>query len=176
MVRVWELSSEALLKGELGTLPLAFIADATPEQIPSLVRRAAKRLARETSRSKEGEMWTAVSVLMGMKFEEEFVAHTLKGIHTMTDSVTYQAILRQGKEMGVREGKEMGVREGEVTGLKKGLAKEARTLLLRLGEKQFGKPNSKTIAEINKIGSVERLEDLAVRVLSVTSWVELLSK
>jgi hypothetical protein len=47
-------------------------------------------------------------------------------------------------------------------------------LLLRLGSKRFGVPNTDTLAAIDVIEDVARLELLAERVLDTESWAELL--
>lgn len=72
----------------------------------------------------------------------------------MQDSVTYQAIVEQGK----REGK----------------ADEARDILFRLGTERFGKPSARVLSRLKKIGDKEALEDLVMRTLIVSNWNELL--
>ena len=84
----------------------------------------------------------------------------------MKESSTYQAILEEGKVEGMAEGLAMGMTEGR--------AKEARSLLLLLGTKRFGAPDTRTQAAIEAIRSVERLERLVARVLEAESWEELL--
>ncbi len=77
----------------------------------------------------------------------------------MKESVTYQAILAEGEAKGKAEGR----------------AEEARRLILRQGTKRFGPPGASVEAAIVGIGSVERLELLAERLLEVESWDELLA-
>ncbi|MCS6861010.1 MAG: DUF4351 domain-containing protein [Abditibacteriales bacterium] len=74
----------------------------------------------------------------------------------MKESVTYQAILEEGRT----EGK----------------TREARTILLLQGTKRFGPPSEETRAALEAITSVERLEYLAQRLLDVSSWEELLGE
>lgn len=69
----------------------------------------------------------------------------------MHDSVTYQAVLDEGR--------------GE----------EARKLLLLQGERRFGPPDAATVAAVRAITDLERLERLGVRLLEVDSWAELLA-
>lgn len=73
----------------------------------------------------------------------------------MKESDTYQAILE----------------EGEVRGEVKG----ERNALLRLGSKRFGQPDEATLATLQAITTVERLEQLMDRLLEAESWAELLN-
>jgi predicted transposase YdaD len=172
VVRVWQLSPEDLLKGELGTLPLAFIANITRDKIPSLFRRVAKRLAEETDPGTAKEIWTTVKVLMGLKYEDDFVMDIFERVSFLEDSTTYQAMVRKGKA----EGEAVGKVEGKVEGKAEGKVEEARSLLIKFGAKKLGKPDVKTIAKIDRIRSLERLEDLIEHVFVVASWKELFSK
>ena len=72
----------------------------------------------------------------------------------MKVSTTYQLILKEGKAEGKEE--------------------EAKQLLLRLGTKRFGPPSGHIEAELQKITSLERLEQLAERLLEAENWQELL--
>jgi len=81
----------------------------------------------------------------------------------MRESVTYQAILKEGKAEGRAEGRV----EGKV--------EEARTLLLKLGTIRFGPADEATQDAIQAIASTEALERLVERLLTVETWQELLS-
>ncbi len=78
----------------------------------------------------------------------------------MTESTTYQAILREGEAKGKAEGK----------------AEEAKNLVLRLGRKHLGSPPAMFEAKIQSITDVEKLEELAERVYDVSSWEELFNE
>ncbi len=52
---------------------------------------------------------------------------------------------------------------------------EARRILLWQGERRLGPPAAETVAAIEQIAEVERLEDLIDRVAEVASWEELLA-
>jgi hypothetical protein len=69
----------------------------------------------------------------------------------MEESSTYRAIIRRGR------------------------AEEARRMLLLQGEPKFGPPDEATRAALETISDVARLEELAVRLMTVSSWQELLS-
>lgn len=70
----------------------------------------------------------------------------------MEESVTYQAIVEEG------------------------CRKEARKILLLIGTVEFkGPPDTEQLNELNAIADVRRLEDMAVQILHVRSWSELLA-
>lgn len=55
------------------------------------------------------------------------------------------------------------------------LAEEARAILFRLGAKRFGPPSCQTRDAIEAVTDIEQLEALAVRLLDVENWDELLA-
>jgi predicted transposase YdaD len=61
-----------------------------------------------------------------MVFPENIAKWLLKGVRNMKESVTYQAILREGKAKGRAQGKAEGKLE------------EAMRMLVRQGRKRFG--------------------------------------
>ena len=73
----------------------------------------------------------------------------------MRESVTYQAILEEGRE------------EGRV--------EELHRTLLRLGRRRFGEPDETVRNQIEAIRDIERLEDLSERLVIVSSWDELMA-
>ena len=78
----------------------------------------------------------------------------------MKESVTYQAILEEGRA------------EGRAKAFAEGKAKEARCMLLRLGQKRFGPPGDAVIAAIERITDHQQAEALIERVFDMTSWDE----
>jgi hypothetical protein len=57
----------------------------------------------------------------------------------------------------------------------KGALKGAKRLLMLQGQKRFGQPDADSLAAIETITDVERLEQLGQRLLDVSSWQELLA-
>ena len=90
------------------------------------------------------------------------IEQLLKGVREMRESVTYQAILKEGEDRGVREG-EM-----------KGRLAEARALLLRLGTRQFGAPSPDVTSRLQALNDLPMIESLVDRLLETSSWDELL--
>jgi hypothetical protein len=72
----------------------------------------------------------------------------------MSESVTFQAILKRGREEGREEGK----------------LQEAKSMLLQLGRKHFGTPDPRIIAVIEQIMDLTQIHQFIDRLQDVTSW------
>jgi predicted transposase YdaD len=116
-----------------------------------------RRLRREVEPARAQELWSATFVLMGLRYEEDFIEDALKGVTDMEESVTYRAIVEKGRKEGLAEGS---------------LA-EARKMVLRLGEKRIGAPSARVQAALEAL-ELPKLEELLLRVNEVSSWEELL--
>ena len=122
-----------------------------------------KRLLAETPSGEYAKLWTATYLMMGLRYEEAIIGILLQGVRNMRDSVTYQAILREGREEGV----ELGREEGKITA--------AQELLLLAAQKRLGSPNTQIIDTVRAITDFARLETLVQRLFEVESWNELLT-
>jgi predicted transposase YdaD len=158
VVRVWEKTAEEILAGNVATLPLAPIASVSAAELPGLIRRMEERFEHECDRPEIGNYWAATYLLMGLVFPENIAKALLKGVRNMKESVTYQAILREGKAEGRAEGK----------------AEEAKRILLRQGRKRFGQPQASVKSQIESLADLRRLERLIDRVLDAKSWDDLI--
>ena len=85
----------------------------------------------------------------------------------MKESVTFQAILDEGRREGREEGRKEGREEGKL--------QEARDLLIRVGRKRLGSPTASIVKRIKRIEDRLRLEELLVRLNDVENWNELLA-
>jgi hypothetical protein len=74
----------------------------------------------------------------------------LEGVTVMEESVTYQAIVRQGRVKGVRD------------------------LVMHQGELRFGRPTERVALRIQAIDDPTELDRLGERVLTASSWDDLL--
>lgn len=141
------------LSGGLGLVPLAPLGSVHQADLPAVVTQMKQRFERETP-SQAGELWSATYMLMGLRYERALIQTLLRGVKNMKESVTYQAIIEEGKV----EGK----------------AEEARRMLLLMGRDQFGEPSAKIVALLDAMTDLGRLEALALRLLHVKTWEELL--
>lgn len=155
VIRVWQLPVEPLLAGGVGILPLAPISAVTEKELPDVLRRMKKRLDRGKRRSQTERLWTATYLLMGLRYELAFARALLQGVLGMEESVTYQAIIAEGA--------------------RKGAIEEARKILLRQGQQQFGEPVPTWARKaLEATHDLEQLEQLTERLLAVRSWEDLL--
>jgi hypothetical protein len=163
VVRLWQEDPDAYLTAGVGLVPLAPLTDVAEPDLPGIVRRMADRINGE-SRSRAAKLWTATYLLMGLRCSDELVHQLLEGVQTMRESTTYQAILREGRQ----EGRQEGVIEGRIAG--------EQRMLLRQGTKRFGEPNATTVAAIEAIQDIDRLEVLGERILDpdLQNWDGLL--
>jgi predicted transposase YdaD len=158
VLRVWRLPPEPLLRGGLGLVPLAPISAVTEAELPGIKEQMEARLQARRLRPHAEDVWSATYILLGLRYWRELARHPLRGVSSMKESVTYQAILEGGEEKGVL----------------KGALAEARKIVLRLGGKRFGPPNAQATAALERIADIGRLEELSERLLSAGSWQELL--
>jgi predicted transposase YdaD len=171
VVRLWERPVEEILAGNMATLPIAPLARVSPSDLPRVIRVMEQRFENEAKPHEIAELWAATYILMGLIYPEAITMALLQGVRKMRDSVTYQAILREGKAEGKVEGKA----EGKVEGKAEGQLEEAKRLVLRLGRKKLGPPSSAIKAKIGATGDLIRLERLSDRILDAKSWDELIS-
>ncbi len=154
VVRVWQRPVAEFLNGPLGLLPLAPLADIAPDDLPGVVSSMRTRIDAQPDRPLAAKLWTATYLLMGLRFDDALIHNVLSGVMQMEESVTYQAILRRGREEG----------RAAVLGL-----------LLRAGQRKFGPPSETQEAVLRAIPDLPRLESLHDRLFDVTSWDELLA-
>jgi hypothetical protein len=155
VVRLWQEDPDSCLNAGVNLVPLAPLTNVAEEVLPELVRRMAARINAEPA-PRAAKLWTAAYWLMGLRFSDELVAPLLEGVQNMRESTTYQATLREGRE------------EGRIAG-------QQRLMLLQ-GTQRFGEPDDATVAAVEGIRDIGRLEALAKRILDpdVESWDDLL--
>jgi len=154
VVRVWELPPESLLRGGLALLPLAPISAVTEVELPGIIKRMEERLSSRRWRKQASLVWGASYILLGLRYSPALSAQLFRGVVSMKESSTYQAILEEGRS------------EGAVA--------EAKKVLRLQGNKVFGSPDGRTSAAIERISDLAQLEDLLERLPSAPSWQDLL--
>jgi predicted transposase YdaD len=167
VVRMWGENPEPYLTGGINLVPLAPLTNVSENDLPAVVRRMDRRISTQP-RQEALKLWTATYLLMGLCYSEDVVSQLLEGVLDMQESTTYQAILKEGRQEGRQEGLQEGFVAGRVTG--------EQQLLVRLGTKRFGKPDATTLAAIEAIRDIERLEALGDRIVDpdVRDWSDLL--
>ena len=142
------------MTGGVNLVPLAPLTNVAEEALPGLVQRMADRINAEPE-PRAAMLWTATYLLMGLRFSSDVATHLLEGVQNMQESTTYQAILKEGRVTG----------EGD------------QQPLIRQGTKRFGNPEPPTLAAIEAIRDIERLEALGERIVDpdVRDWNSLLN-
>jgi predicted transposase YdaD len=164
VVRVWQIPPAVLLTGGVGTLPLAPISAVTEAELPGIMRQMEERLRQPKVRRRAEDLWAATFIVLGLRYSQRIARELMRGVLAMKESVTYQAIIEEGKA----EGKAQGKAEGALA--------EAKKLLLLLGHIHLGPPDARTKAAVERIDELARLEDLHLRLRGVGSWRELLGR
>lgn len=158
VVRLWHWPVARLLRGGLGTMPLALLGKfpKVPVAIAlaDVVNRIFQRLSQEASPTGVAKLLTASYVLSGLRVPKDVADRVFQGVRAMKESTTYQGILEEGRIEGRIE--------------------EARRIILRLGRKKFGKPSAAIQNAIESFTNLERLERLTDRLVGASSWQELL--
>ena len=171
LVRVWRLPAEPLLTGSLALLPLAPISAVTEAELPGIINRMERRLHGRRRKLAE-QIWSAAYILSGLRYSPALLTTLFRGVESMKESSTYQAILAEGLAEGLAKGRA----EGRTEGRAEGAVVEARKLLRRAGDGLFGPPDADMAAAIEQIEELARLEALFDHLSTAKNWSELLGK
>jgi hypothetical protein len=166
IVRVWELAPKPLLTGGLCLLPLALVAAVTEGELPGIIKQIEQRLSSRRGRKLAEVVWAASYILLGLRYSPALAAQLFRGVVSMKESSTYQAILEEGRVEGRAEGRTEGRTEGAVA--------EAKKVLRLLGDDVFGPPDSRTATALEQLDELAHLEELLKRFRTAGSWQELL--
>ena len=175
VVRAWELSAESLLAGDLGALPFAPLADIPIDEVPIVLRRVDERLMSETKPEEAGILMQITLVWAGLILDTGKIHEILGGLQTMSilEESSYVRIwLDKGRDEGKKEGMLKGKLEGMLEGKLEGKLEEARAIILRLGRRRFGEPDSSLLSKLESIEAIERLEEITDRLITAVSWNE----
>jgi hypothetical protein len=158
VIRVWEIPPERLLTAGLPLVPLAPVSAVTPERLPEVLTAVAQRLRDEAAPEVIKTLWLATTILTSLRYQGEQIRGLIEGIATMI--------------LGIR-----GIEESWVYQdiLAKGELKEARSILLSLGQKRLGQPDDQVLARVAGLGDLKHLNLLIERVYETSSWDELLA-
>src|SRR5947209_3399687 len=114
-----------------------------------------RKVTRETARAEAAGLLSAAYILVDLRVPKPQGRELFRGVRAMRESSTYQTILDEGRE------------EGEL--------RQARKMLLRQGGQKFGQPEPAIETAIQAITDRDRLEQMSVRLLTVTTWKDLLT-
>ena len=152
VVRVWELPAADLAVAP-GTFPLAILAARDADEAARVLGPSLAAFHRPPTQD-EREVRATCYVFAGLRFDKGLVDRIFKEFDAMRESVTYQAILEEGRQ----EGREQ----------------EARRIILLQASQRFGPPDDATRGRLELVAGEARLEALAGRVLTAADWDDLL--
>jgi hypothetical protein len=122
----------------------------TREQaLPELIERMAARV-RHLTRQKAADMFTAAFILSTMHVPPQVARGIINKVIAMEDFPGYLMILEEGA------------------------VKHTRELILKQGRVRLGEPTEKQKNKLNAIEDLDRLDRIALKVLSAKSWDALL--
>ena len=158
VIRMWEEDPTPLLANP-ALLPLATLAASDAPN--NLLTQVASQVARIEDIEQKENIAACTFVLAGLRFEEPLINQLLT-TDIMRESVTYQQILREGRQEGRLEGK----KEGEFA------------LIIRLLTRRFGTIDPQLDQRLQLLSSPQ-LENLAevlldfYQVSDLVTWLEL---
>jgi hypothetical protein len=159
ITRMWEKNPEEMF-GNILMAVLAPLAGFDPERLPEIVRRMDEVIETKAKNEEEREnLWVIAYTNLGLRFPaqqvNELLAHRLPYI--------VQGLpLRRTRSTGYHQGLAAALREGDL--------QATRQWVLGLGRKQLGEPPAEVLAALESITSLDRLEQLAARVLTAPDW------
>ena len=142
VICVWQEPVTSFLKGGLGTIPLAPVADLAGQPIEEIIASIGERIERIPPAL--GDLIWASTSLLRLRYSSEVVAHLLRGVPHMEESTVCQAIRALGEARGEARGKIIATRQ----------------LFLHLAERRFGPPSAAVREILSGMTRLEELEQL----------------
>lgn len=164
VVRVWEESVETLLNAGPAFLPLALLTNEAASDFGAAFDRFRDRLSQpDIPRTLVRDVAGHAFAMCGLRYSADQLRRFFMGVRKiMDDSTTVQELLQEGAA------------KAEAAALVREKAR-SRALLLKQGTKRFGPADAATEAAVNAIDDLDHLDRLAVALLDVNTWVELLA-
>jgi hypothetical protein len=177
VIRMWEQPVKSFLSGGLQWLPLAMLCQMPPDRaladaMREVVHEIDRRLALECEHARAVRLMTAAFVLSGLRVERDALGPIFEGVRVMhQESTAFDYYVEEGMAKGMAK----GLAKGMTKGMTEGAIQTAHRYLLRQGQKRLGPPEPATVAALNEIQEIDRLDRLADAMLSASSWQELLA-
>ncbi|MFN8523681.1 MAG: hypothetical protein U0821_11340 [Chloroflexota bacterium] len=171
VIRAWTLPTEAFLDGPLALAPLAVLPELfrtgiSPaeriDRVRWVIEQIRARQNQDPDAARERLVLAATFFVLGLRYRADDARRLLGGAREMRDSLTYQAVLEEGRAAGVAQGVEQGAAQGRRA--------EARRFTLRIGERRFGAPPSAVVARLEAMTEVDEIERIGLALLTASSW------
>jgi predicted transposase/invertase (TIGR01784 family) len=177
VIRLWEVPAEQLM-GAAGLLPFAVLGQAADPQ--NTLRQAVRGISQIENEAKQHEAMAASYVLAGLKLGVAEISQIIRR-DVMQASVTYQALLeegrQEGREKGLEEGRQAGLQAGLQVGRQEGRQEGQQRLILRQLASRVGVVPAELSQHIQALTG-SQLEDLAEQLLDfrtlddLTAWFQ----
>ena len=155
-IRLWEQEPEIFLTNP-ALLPLATLTKSNSPQ--RLLERVAGEVAKIEEINRQQNISACVQVLAGLRFNKDLIGQLFRR-DLMRESVIYQDILREGRQVGRQVGRQEGRQE------------EAILIIRQILTIKLGSLPSVIEARLGRL-SVSQLEALSEVILNFTSTTEL---
>jgi hypothetical protein len=164
VTRMWEKNPNEMFDNIL-TGSLAPLAGFGAERLPEIIRRMEEVIETKAKNQEEREnLWVMAYTNLGLRFPaqqiNELLAHRLSAI---CDTLPFRRTRSNGYYAGLAE----ALREGDL--------RATRCWVLALGRERLGEPPAEMPAALDRVTGLDRLEQLAARVLKAASWPEALA-
>jgi hypothetical protein len=167
VIRIWDEPPEKFLTAGLSMLPLAPVSNVAPDQLEAVLRAVAERLKQEADPPLMTRLWTAMTLLIGLRHQREQVKAVIEGVRDMVFGIrhiegfwVYSDILAKG-----------------LTGDEaKGAVLEARHALRLVGREKLGEPDERVLSQLADLGDLSRLNLLLEGLLDAAGWDDLLAR
>ncbi len=160
VMRIWQMPAAELLDRGIGTLPLALLTDEAKQDPEGVYARFHERVDQQIADNNErAAIYSGAYILMGLRFDREFLNRLFRETSTMRESSTYQGILQEGRDEG----------------LVKGRVETLRQSIRDLGEVRFGPIPPSLGVDLDTASDPDRLARVMKRVLSATGWEDLMA-
>ena len=147
-------------------LPLAPISAVTEADLPGIIQQMRRRLTGRHGQRQAPIVWAAAFILLGLRYTPALAEQLFRGVVSMKESSTYQAIVEEWPRRRHRPGIAQGIAQGTAAGA----VAEAKKVLRLQGDDAFGSPDAATAAAIEQLDDLARLEDLLRRVRRAGDW------
>ncbi len=148
VVRMWE-QAPATFMANPALLPLATLTRTDSAQ--TLLEQVARRVARIESREQRQNILSCADILAGLRYEKALIRQVFRE-EVMRESVTYQAILKEGRREGIQQGE--------------------AAIILRQLTRRIGIVDSSLQERIQRL-SITQLEELGEALLDFTTAADL---
>ena len=95
VIKLWELSPDQFRSGPLSLLPFAPLTDVNQSDVPKMLNTMFERYRTEQVQDLREKLFLGTYVLMGLRYNAEWVESLFKGVSEMEESSTYQLLVRR---------------------------------------------------------------------------------